>query len=176
MEPKNITYQFIYGYCLVIKGEDNKGLSILYPLSEYYNNIPSAFFIAKYIDTGGEMDSTIDRDNIEKAIQAYFRVLFLIDVAPNYPYDPDHRLYEVNVQAELNSTYLVPYLYLKKFHGGAYGNQNRHLLMSPSYEGERLGNLSRLQPLHHRQFEQYHRVRQPLHRTAEQASLFFAIL
>ena len=137
MEPNDIDYQFGYGYCLVLKGEDDKGLSLLYPLSEHYNDIPSAFFIAKYIETGGKLDSTIDRYNIEKAIQAHFRVLFLIDVGPNYPYDPDHRLYEINVQAELSSTYKVPYLYLKKFQGGAYGNQNRHLLMSPSYEGER---------------------------------------
>ena len=134
MEPNDIVYQSIYGRCLVLKGEDNKGLSLLYPLSEHYNYIPSAFFIAEYIETGGKMDRTLDRDNIENAIQAYFRVLLLIDFGPNYPYDPHHILYELNVQAELNSTYLVPLLYFRKFHGGSYGNQNRHLLMSPSYE------------------------------------------
>ena len=112
-------------------------MSLLYPLLEHYNDIRAAFFIAKYIETGGKMNLTINRHNIEKAIQAHFRVLFLIDVGPNYPYDPDHRLYEEDVQAELSSTYSVPSLYLKKFHGGAYGNQNRHRLMSPSYEGER---------------------------------------
>ena len=83
------------------------------------------------------MDLTIDRDNIEKAIQAYFWVLFLIDFGPNYPVDPDHILYEANAQAELSSTYLVPLLYFRKFDSGSYGNQNRHLLMSPSYEGDR---------------------------------------
>ena len=48
------------------------------------------------------MGLTIEMDNIKKTIQAYFRDLFLIYFGPNYPYVPNYRLYETNVQAELH--------------------------------------------------------------------------
>ena len=140
MDTENITYQYIYAYCLILKGEDNKGLILMHPLAGYYNHIPSAFFIARYIKSGGRIDQIgliMDRYNIEKAIQAYFRVLFLIDLGPNYPHDPNHRRYEADMQVELNSTYSVPFLYLRKFWGGIAGLHSEHLLISPSYEGDK---------------------------------------
>ena len=112
-------------------------MSLLHPLVDHYNQIPSAFFIAQFIETSGEMGLTIEIDNIEKAIQAYFRVLFLINLGPNYPYDPNYRLYEVNVQAELQSTYIVLYLYLNIYYCEIYDPQKRLLQISPGFEGER---------------------------------------
>ena len=100
------------------------------------NNVKAASLIAYYIRTDGRLDGSTDENRLDEAIQAYFKVLSLIDFDPNYPYD-DYIAYERESQTELNATSLVPQLYMAKFWDGAHGNYNQHLLKSPSYKGDR---------------------------------------
>ena len=135
--PNNVDAEINYAICQVLKGDREEGLRRLYHITDNQNYVYAAYFLAEFIEYGGDFRlPKIDREKIDEAIQAYFNVLFLIDVNPNYP-GWDHKRYEFGGQMELQSYYRVPFLYMKKFALGAIGLYREHLLNSPSYEGER---------------------------------------
>ena len=137
MEPDSINYQAGYASCLLAKGEnDFEALRRLHYLADHHEKVSAAFEIARYTETGGEFEHEIDVDNINEAIEAYYKVLFLINLDPRYP-NNGHRVYEVAKQMWLQSSYALPFLYNNKFLHGAIGTQHDRLLQSPSYEGDR---------------------------------------
>ena len=133
-KPESIDLKTGYARCLIAKGND-EGLTRLHIIDEHQGNIVAAYYIAKYIETDGTFEQTTD-DRVDEAIEAYFRILALIDLEPNYPV-PDYILYEINGQMELKATYAVPKLYNDKFLKGAYGIEKYYLLQSPDYKGDR---------------------------------------
>ena len=133
-DPESVSLATGYARCLIAKGDD-EGLTRLYLIDERHGHIMAAFLIAEYILTGGTF-VYLTNDRVDEAIEAYFRVLALIDSEPNYPV-PDYILYEVNMQMELIATYAVPALYSDKFRLGAYGIENNYILQSPDYKGDR---------------------------------------
>ena len=134
--PDSVDLEMGYSMCLITKGEDNEALIRLRHIVKNQNNVEAASLIAYYIRTDGRLDGSTDENRLDEAIQAYFKVLSLIDFDPNYPYD-GYIAYERESQTELNATSLVPQLYMAKFWDGAHGLYNQHLLKSPSYKGDR---------------------------------------
>ena len=133
--PDNVAYQVGYGVCLVIKGEDAEGMALLHHAADRYNDIGAAFFIAEYINYGSDLELPTDDRAIDEAIEAFYRVLFFIDLEPSYP--RDYRVSEYDLQMELYAHYQVTILYMEKFALGSIGLYARHLVSSPSYEGDR---------------------------------------
>ena len=133
--PDSVDLEMGYSICLITKGEDSEALSRLRHIVKYKNNVKAASMIAYYIKTDGKLDTSLEGDRIDEAIQAYFKVLALIDFDPYYP--DDYIIYERESQIELTATGNIPKLYMAKFWDGAYGLYNQHLLSSPSYKGDR---------------------------------------
>ena len=138
VDPENIYNRIGYAHCLIVKGKDSEGLAILHNIVDHSTHparVKAAWMLANYISTGGTFEDTIDKDNINEAIEAYGRVIFFISLDPNYPQKTS--LYEEEAQIELTSHYRLPLLYSEKFKKGATGTDNMHLLSSPSYNGDR---------------------------------------
>ncbi len=133
--PNNVNAEIHYAICQVLEGDREEGLRRLYHVTDQQNNVFAAYFLAEYIEYGGDFKLPIDREKIDEAIQAYFRVLFLIDLTPYYP--RDYELYEYEGQIELQSHYRVPWLYFEKFILGALGLYREHLYNAPSYKGSK---------------------------------------
>ena len=144
-DPENVHEQARYAICLVLKGEDAEGLSRLYHLRDYKNNVYAAHFIAHYIKSGGAFGMDSDKRHYNKAIEAYFNVLALINFDPSYPHN-GHRTYEFYNQMELNSYVTVPLIYLYKFNKGLYGTYAQKYMQSPNYEGEKLNSYPEYSP------------------------------
>ena len=133
-DPESIDLKITYAFCLIAKGDD-EGLNRLYIIDDkHQGHITASYLIAKYIETDGTFYWPTN-DRVDEAIEAYLRVLALIDLAPHYPY-PDYMLYE-DVQMELKTAYAVSTLYSRKFRAGAYGIEKYYLLQSPDYKGDR---------------------------------------
>ena len=138
-DPESIHLRMGYARCLLVKGEDTEGLSILHNIADQHNQVRAAFIIAEYTKSGGKFTIDIDENNINEAIDAFGRVIFLINLDPRYPHN-ENSIYEESRQMELSSHYQIPRLYWNKFKYGAQGTDNIHLMTSPSYDGNR--NLS----------------------------------
>ena len=138
-EPESKALKTGYAKCLILKGGEGelRGLNMLDHLTKYGNEVYAAFFLAEYISTGGAFERRADQDKIDEAIEAYFKVLQLINNDPFYPYRGGDIVHEINEQTELASYYAVPLLYMYKFGAGAEGSYRWALLSSPSYDGER---------------------------------------
>ena len=133
-EPENYILEMRYAYCLLAKGDD-ESLTHLYLIDERHGHIWASYLIAEYIYTDGTFDR-ITHNRVDEAIEAYLRVLALIDAEPHYPY-PDYISYERHSHIELQATYIVPSLYAINFRKGAGGIENYYLLQSPDYKGDR---------------------------------------
>ncbi len=143
MEPDDKDYEYFYARCLLVKGEnDFEALRYMHRLVNQHEWVPAAFMIALYTETDGKFDGQLDVDNINKVIEDYYKVLFLINLDPRYPdaHDNLQRYYEVVDQMELNASYSLSFLYSNKFMNGVLGTHNRRLLQSPGYEGDRNEN------------------------------------
>ena len=137
-DPQSIHYRMGYGGCLILKGEDHRGLAILHNIvnhSDQPARVEAAWMLAEYIDSGGNFGDTIDEDNIDKAIEAYLKVVSFISSDRNYP--NGNEIYEEESQIELKTHYRLPLLYFEKFKYGGSGTYSMHLLSSPSYHGDR---------------------------------------
>ena len=134
--PHNVDAQIGYAHCLLAKGEDNKALSLLHNIANQHNHVAATFMLANYIGSGGTFDDTVDKDSIDKTIEAYQRVLLYINSDPNYP-RKGNTLYERERQMELTSIFRVPLWYYQKFMSGTDGSDNNYLLRSSSYTGNR---------------------------------------
>ena len=137
-DSTNIYYRMGYALCLLTRGDDSQGMAILHNIVDHSTHparVKAAFMVAEYISTGGTFEDTIDKDNINEAIEAYGRVIFFISLDPDYSNTND--LFEEEAQMELTSHYRIPLLYSAKFKKGAAGTDNIHLLSSPSYNGDR---------------------------------------
>ena len=128
--------QYVYAACTVIKGQDAKGLAILYHLADHKSLVTASFFIAHYLETDGRFENFLTEVQINETLQYYLRTQAIINSIPDYPY-PDYWAYEGLIQIELKSIYAVPSIYLSKYEIGAIGDYRRHLLQSPSYQGDR---------------------------------------
>ena len=135
-DSENLRYQTLYGICLVIKGEDAQGLSMLYPLADFKSRVDASFFLAEYLSTEGKFTSHFSKKDINEALNYYFHTLALIALIPTYP-EPEYWAYEKNYQMELNSIFRVSELYLWKYKLGAIGNYREHLFQTASYQGDR---------------------------------------
>lgn len=135
--PKNIPYTAIYAICLVLKGEDTKGMHLFHHLADEYNHVFSAFFIAHYIKSHGDLTSEVkfweNEKLIDKAITAYERTLHFIKMDPDY----SHRLSERYHQMEIRSYFNIAFLYFTRFKVGFWALESLYLLRSPSYQGDR---------------------------------------
>ena len=134
--PDGVHSRVGYAACLILKGEDDKGLRILNQVVKQDNDVNAAFTLADYIETGGTFKNTIDNDKLNEAIKAYQRVLSLIALDPQYPFN-GNMLYEAHSQMELNSFYSIPLLFSRRFTRGGKGGENSYLFKSPSYKGRR---------------------------------------
>ena len=135
-EPENIASKTGYAECLILKGEDERGLYMLnHILDQDPNQVYVAYILAIYIKTGGEFTG-LDKEKLDEAISAYQRVLFLIDLSPSYP-NNGNEISESVYQTELQSNYMASLLYLKRFQFGFAGTVNKYLASSPSYEGDK---------------------------------------
>ncbi len=132
-EPENINWQSEYRDCLIVKG-DVEGLTQLmtrlFLIDKRQLHIIAAYFIALHLKS----DETFDNYRVDEAIEAFLRVLALIDAKPPYP---DYELHESYVEIELKTTFLIPELYFDKFSRGAQGIENYYILQSPDYKGDR---------------------------------------
>ena len=136
-DPENIYDQIAYALCLITRGDDSQGLAILNSIVDHSTHparVKAAWMLANYIDTDGTLESVIDEDFINEAIEAYLKIIFFISLDPNYSNTND--LFEEESQMELKTNYRLPLLYSLKFKNGAIGNENRRLLSSPSYNGD----------------------------------------
>ena len=136
-EPEDINLQIGYAGCLITRGDDSQGLTILHNIVDNRTErarVKAAWMVANYVDSGGTFEDTIDENSINEAIEAYGKVVFFIDLDPRYP--DGNELYEEESQIELKSHYRLPLLYFEKFKKGAKGTDNVRLLNSPSYNGE----------------------------------------
>ena len=118
------------------KRDDTQGMYILHSIVDNNTHparVKAAWMIANYLSTGGTFKDTVGRDNIIKAIKAYKRVIFFINLDPDYPDGND--IYEEKSQIELKTHYRLPQMYFEKFRYGAIGIHNMHKLRSPSYSG-----------------------------------------
>ena len=135
-EPDNLSYQRRYGLCLILKGEDEKGLYMLNHIVEKDpNRVYVAYILADYMKTRGQFKG-LDKEKIDEATSAYQRVLFLIDLSPSYPKN-GNEIPENIIQMELRSNYMASLLYLKRFQYGFNGTVNKYLASSPSYDGDK---------------------------------------
>ncbi len=132
-------WQYVYAACLVIKGEDANGLARLYHLADYKSSVSASFFLAEYLETDGRFRNPITKKKLDEAIHYYLHTQAIIDLIPNYP-EPDYFFHERNYQMELKSVYNVASLYLWKYELGARGDYLKHLLQSPSYQGDHSEN------------------------------------
>ena len=136
-DSKDIGNQVYYAHCLIIKGEDSKGLSMLYHLADHKSSHIASFFLALYLETDGDLKNHPNtRKSLNQAIKYYLRTKAIISLIPQYPM-PDYIFHEREEQMELKSIRSVVYLYLEKYKFGAIGDFRRHQLQSPSYTGER---------------------------------------
>ena len=118
-----------------MKGEDSKGLPLLYLLADHHSLVTANFFLADYLETDGKFISYLTKDNIDEAIKYHLHTQAIIALIPTYP-EPDYLFYERQRQMELNSVYAVPSIYLAKYELGIIGDYSKHLLLSPSYQGD----------------------------------------
>lgn len=135
-EPENVYYRLAYAHCLIARGgQDHDALGILHSIADgdHRARVEAAFMIAEYIETGGEFGDSIDENNINEAIEAYGKVVFLIRLAPDYPAGLE--LMEEESQIELRSHYRLALLYYAKYKYGGSGTDHVHLMRSPGYDG-----------------------------------------
>ena len=135
-DSKDLGNQYTYAACLVIKGEDINGLARLYHLADYQSSVSASFFLAEYLGTDGRFRSPATEKNLDEAIQYYLHTQAIIALIPNYP-EPDYFFHERNYQIELYSVFYPSELYLWKYRLGTLGDYTKHLLQSPSYQGNR---------------------------------------
>ena len=136
--PESLFYETAYAICLVLKGgpDEERGLNMLHRLRDYENHVYAAIFLAEYIDSGGDFQLPSDNEKVNEAIEAFFKVLALINSDPRYPHN-GYSVYEFHLQMELKSYYNVPLLYVKKYALGLIGSEKVKILAAPSYEGDR---------------------------------------
>ena len=140
--PGSILRKRNYAMCLILKGEDDKGLNILNNLVQDHNDSLAAHIIAIHTRSGGKMNWSVNKDRIDEALQAHFKALSLIDLDPNYPSDQLYR-FEHSIakplirQVERGVVVESAYLYMHRFLSGARGLYREHLLASPNYKGDR---------------------------------------
>ena len=150
-EPENPDYQVGYGICHVIHAGDDpalrelydhEALDILYRAVELHKNIRAAFFIAKYIQTGGDLNfHSLDHNKLNEAIAAHQHVLFLIYRDTSFP--ESGQIYnEEDYQIELKSNHALPLLYFYKFLTGGWGVYNQRLLQSSIYKKHNNENMN----------------------------------
>ena len=115
-EPENILLQRGYAHCLITGGDDLRGLNILHNIVDHSTHparVGAAWMIANYLSSGGTFENRIDENNINEAIKAFKRVVFFIDLDPDYP-EVGNSIYEEEVQIELKTHYLFLHCILKK--------------------------------------------------------------
>ncbi len=134
--PESKYTQAGYALCLIAKGEDDKGLSILYHSADFNQNVYAAFLIASYIGSDGAFENALATEKVNEAITAYFKVLALINLGIDYPRN-GYREYETESQMELTAYSRVVSFFANKFIKGLNGSHNSYLLRSPSYKGDR---------------------------------------
>ena len=90
-DPDRPIYRLAYATCLITKGEDSKGLQMLYSLSDLRDedatHINASYRIAEYLETGGTFKiKNLDKEKIEEAIKTYFKTLLYIkEFGQDYP-------------------------------------------------------------------------------------------
>ena len=134
-DSQDLDNQTLYAICLIIKGEDAKGLAMLYPLADFQSRVDASFFLAEYLSTDGTFSSKVAEENLNEAINYYFHTLALIALIPTYP-EPEYWAYEKNYQMHLNSAFRVAELHLWKYKLGAIGDYNTR----SAYEDDRNRN------------------------------------
>ena len=133
-DSEDISNQYMYASCLVIKGQDATGLARLYHLADHNSDIRSSQFLGNYFSSDGQFTNHLTKTTIEEALKYYFRTLALMDLYPNYPGE-DFIFYELEFQAELNSSYLIPVLYLEKYLLGSQSDSCKRAIQY-GYQGE----------------------------------------
>ena len=76
----------------------------------------------------------LEEENYNEAIQAWGRVIHLINLHTDYP--EDFMITELNQQHELQAYYYLAWIPYKKYMAGFNSIHNTHLLQSPTYQGD----------------------------------------
>ena len=125
-----------YARCLLTRGgEDVKALNIL-DSEIAKGHVSAARDKALYIATGGTfIGNNLDERNYNEALQAYGKVLLLINIKPDYP--EGFLFTELKEQHELEAYFYLVYISYFKFLAGLNGTENALFLQSASYKGDR---------------------------------------
>ena len=134
-DSENLDNRYFYASCLVIRGQDSQGLPMLYILADHHSHLLASDFLADYLQTDGRFETLLTEVTIDEAIKYHMRTQAIIKLMPLYP-EP-YELIEKFKQKELKSVYNLPHLYLFKYELGIIGDYYKHLLQSPSYQGDR---------------------------------------
>ena len=138
-------YAVAYTLCLIARnqGDDVKALTIL-DSEIAKGHVSAARDKAVYVTTGGTMEqNNLDDRYYNEALQAYAKVLLLINLKPDYP--EGFLFTELKEQHELEAYFFMVRISYFKFLAGLNGTHNAYLLQSASYKGDR--NL-KLHPKH----------------------------
>ena len=130
-------YAVAYARCLLARnqGEDVKALNIL-DSEIAKGHVSAARDKALYIATGGTfIGNNLDERYYNEALQAYAKVLLLINIKPDYP--EGFLFTELKEQHELEAYYYLVRISYMKFIAGLNGTENALFLQSASYNGDR---------------------------------------
>ena len=130
-------YAVAYALCLLARnqGDDVKALNIL-DSEIAKGDVVAARDKALYIATGGTfIGNNLDERYYNEALQAYAKVLLLINIKPDYP--EDFLFTELKEQHELGAYFYMVYISYFKFLAGLNGTHNAYLLQSSTYKGDR---------------------------------------
>ena len=129
-------YAVGYARCLLARGgEDVKALNIL-DSEIAKGHVSAASDKALYIATGGTLISNeLDERYYNEALQAWGKVLLLINIKPDYP--RGFVITEKAEQHELEVYFYMVYISYFKFLAGLNGTHNAYLLQSASYKGDK---------------------------------------
>ena len=130
-------YAVDYALCLLARnqGDDVRALTIL-DSEIAKGHVSAARDKAVYITTGGTMNQRkLDERNYNEALQAYGKILLLINIKPDYP--EGFLFTELKEQHELEAYFYMVYIYYFKFLAGLNGTENALFLQSPTYKGKR---------------------------------------
>ena len=138
--PTGVYIRIGYGRCLVVNGQVGAGMLMLQELSKQ-RAVPAAYFIAMHIKTGGKLTPTIDKNQLDEAIDEFKYVRTLISLDEEYPYNGWY-YYEEESQMDLNSLYYIPLLYMIRFQVGNKNLENDYINHSTgSAYNETVGSL-----------------------------------
>ncbi|MCY4320787.1 MAG: hypothetical protein OXC37_00050 [Bdellovibrionaceae bacterium] len=136
--PQDLDYRYFHFECEVIKGNDSIALPELYILADKHRHLLASDFLANYLRSNGNLDTSWAKNSLNEAIKYQMQTLAIIKDFSNYPSD-DYKPFESDNEYELVSHVKLPLLYLFRYHVDleSVDDHKIHLVGAPNYEEER---------------------------------------